>query len=252
MNTVDNLIFLSPISIRLPSELYGLIESDARLFGFIKNKKANINGFLNELLPSIVEMQMSTPINSPIFANMDEDTTKKLQGISLYFENFFKPLLKGNSVTVSFRVNKAHEKDFLDIYQNILGFYNMDFSLLVRSLLTYYIINRLAIRERFLYFRNYDEISNAIAEKKECLFFLKGETLRFSPVTLIVSPYSDRNILLGIEQETGISHVMPFHLINKVIAQKKETQLTKRDLKYLKIALQTYLKNEKSNSKTNN
>ena len=70
MINANNLIFLSPISIRLPSELYDLIEADARLFGFKKNGKGNINGFLNALIPSIVDLQTSR--TTSLWDNDDE------------------------------------------------------------------------------------------------------------------------------------------------------------------------------------
>lgn len=243
MINADNLIFLSPISIRLPSELYDLIEADARLFGFRKNGKSNINGFLNEVLPSIIDM-FSNISNPELFNDIDERITP-IKNPMVYLDTIFKPLLKGNNVTISFRVNKAHEKDFQNIYQNILPFYNMDFSVLFRSLLTCYITNRLAIRERFLHFKNYTEISNAIAEKKQCLFFLKEESLRLSCIAIFVSPISDRNILFGIDPATGNAHTIPFHLIETAVMQDEYGGIAKDNLKLLKQAYYTYIKAEK-------
>lgn len=244
MINADNLIFLSPISIRLPSELYDLIDADARLFGFRKNGKSNINGFLNELLPSIIEAQSS--IMAPaFFTNSDEQTTNFLKGSVFFLDAIFKPLLKGNNVTISFRVNKAHERDFQKIYDNILPVYNMDFSTLLRSLLTFYVINRLAIRERLVYFKNYMEISNAIAENKQCLFFLKGESFRLSCAAILVSPISDRNVLLGIDPATGKISATPFALIERAIIQNEDGVAIKKHLKLLRKAFLEYLKVEK-------
>ena len=245
MINANNLIFLSPISIRLPNELYDLIEADARLFGFKKNGKGNINGFLNELLPTIVEAQSN--IQVPAFlANNDELTTSLVPHSMFYLDSIFKPLLKGNNVTISFRVNKAHEKDFQEIYENILPVYNMDFSALLRSLLTLYVINRLAIRERFLHFKNYTEISNAIINEKQCLLFLKKESLLLSCMTILVSPVSDRNVLLGIEVETGNAHAIPFQLVTNAVVQNKDGISLKSKLKILKKAFSEYIKAEKN------
>ncbi len=244
MINADNLIFLSPISIRLPSELYDLIEADARLFGFRKNGKGNINGFLNELLPSIVEVQ-SNISSSAFFTTGDEQISSFSSNATFYLDSIFKPLLKGNNVTISFRVNKAHEKDFQEIYENILPVYNMDFSALLRSLLTFYIINRLAIRERFLHFETYTEISNAIIENKQCLLFLKKESLLLSYMLILVSPVSDHNVLLGIESKTGNVHAIPFHLVTNAVTQDEDGIAIKNNLKILKKAFLEYLKAEK-------
>ena len=102
MINVDSLIFLSPISIRLPRELYDLIEVDAWLFDFRKNGKSNINGFLNELLPSLIDVQ-SNMSTSTFFDNDDEQTAHLLKSSIFYLDSFFKPLLKGDNVTISFR-----------------------------------------------------------------------------------------------------------------------------------------------------
>ena len=153
--------------------------------------------------------------------------------------------MKGNNVTISFRVNKAHEKDFQEIYESVLPVYNMDFSALIRSLLAFYIINRLAIRERFLHFKNYTEISNAIMEKKQCLLFLKKESLLLSYMLILVSPISDRNVLLGIESKTGNVHAIPFHLVTNAVAQDEDGIAIKNNLKILRRAFLEYLKAEK-------
>ena len=245
MINADNLLFLSPISLRLPSELYDLIEADALLFGFKKNGKSNINGFLNELLPSIIEVQSNIPY-STIFPTNDKQIASIAANSTFYLNTIFKSLLKGNNVTISFRVNKAHEKDFQKIYEDILPVCNMDFSALFRSLLILYINNRLAIRERFLYFKNYTAISDAIIEKKQCLIFLKEERLLLSCAKICISPISDRNILLGIAQKTGNAHAIPFNLVTNVITQSEDGIPVKNKLKILKKAFLEYLKIEKT------
>lgn len=244
MINADNLLFFSPISIRLPSELYDLIEADARLFGFIKNGKGNINGFLNQLLPSIIDM-FSNVSTAELFGDVEEPTPLVFKNPMVYLDTLFKPLLKGNNVTISFRVNKAHEQDFRNIYKNILPFFNKDFSALFRSLLTCYVTNRLAIRERFVYFKNYSEISNATAEKKECVCFLKKEIIRFSCLKIFVSPITDRNILLGIEKATGKINIMPFALIDNAIMQEEDSENVKVSLKVLTQGFRAYLQGEK-------
>lgn len=244
MINADNLIFLSPISIRLPSELYNLIEVDARLFGFKKNGKANISGFLNELLPNIIEVLLSPPPS--VFPTNNNENFASLTAYStFYLDTYFKPLLKGDNVTISFRVNKSHEKDFQNIYENVLPICNMDFSALLRYLLTFYAINRLSIRERFLAFKNYTEISNAIIEQKQCLVFLKKERFQLSCATIFVSPLSDRNVLLGIDAETGTVLAIPFLLITSAVIQDEEGIALKSKLKILKTVFTQYLKGEK-------
>lgn len=248
MINVDNLIFLSPMSIRLPSELYDLIEADARLFGYKKNGKANINGFLNELLPSILNSQWGFS-SSKSLPNDDEIPDSVVTNSIFFLDSFFKPLLKGNNVTISFRVNKAHEKEFQEIYENILPTYNMDFSMLLRSLLTFYVINRLAIRERFLHFKNYTEISKAIIEKKQILVFLKEEKFQLSNAAILVSPVSDRNVLLGIDSKLGSAHAIPFALVQNIVMQSKDNIAIKNPHKILRKTFLLYLNAEKETHK---
>ncbi|MBQ4269621.1 MAG: hypothetical protein IJB97_08245 [Clostridia bacterium] len=214
------------------------------MFGFRKNGKGNINGFLNELLPSIINVQASiTP--SSFFVKSDEETVSFFKNSIFYFDSIFKPVLKGNNVTISFRVNKAHEKDFQEIYENILPVQNMDFSALFRSLLSIYIINRLAVRERFLYFKNYTEISKSIVEKKQCIVFLKRKKFQLSCMAVFVSPISDRNVLLGIDSKTGNAHAIPFQLVENVVIQNEDNITVKNPYKILRKAFLIYLNTEK-------
>ena len=121
----------------------------------------------------------------------------------------------------------------------------MDFSAILRSLLTFYITNRLALRERFLHFENYKEISNAIIQKKQCLIFLKEEMLHLSSMAIFVSPTSDRNVLLGINQATGSAVALSFHLVETAIIQNENSTISKNNYNILRKAFLEYLKIEK-------
>ena len=163
----------------------------------------------------------------------------------IYLDTLFKPLLGGNNVTISFRVNKAHEQDFQNIYHNVLPDCDMDFSALLRTLLTSYAINRVAIRERFVFFKTYSEISNATAERKECLCFLPNTSVRFSHLKIFVSPVTDRNVLFGIEKDTGKMDFFPFCLIKNAVMQDEKSKNVKVSHKALMQGYNLYLQTEK-------
>ncbi len=113
------------------------------------------------------------------------------------------------------------------------------------SSITFYIINRLAIRERFVHFENYTAISNAISEQKQCLFFLKEKHLLLSSISIFVSPITDRNVLLGIDPKTGTAHAIPFQLITNAILQNEDSIPVKNNLKILRKAFLEFIKAEK-------
>ena len=127
MNTTDRFLLFSPTSIRLPRELYHLIERDAWLFGFRKNNKSNLNGFLNELLPALAFYQKRSSNLLSAVAELEETTYKEIISGILKFDSLQLSLLKDKGITLSFRVNKTHANDFIEIYDNHLSDYNMDF-----------------------------------------------------------------------------------------------------------------------------
>lgn len=65
-------------------------------------------------------------------------------------------------------------------------------------------------------------------------------------MTILVSPVSDRNVLLGIEAETGNAHAIPFQLVTNAVVQNKDGISVKSKLKILKKAFSEYIKAEKN------
>ena len=65
-------------------------------------------------------------------------------------------------------------------------------------------------------------------------------------MTILVSPVSDRNVLLGIEVETGNAHAIPFQLVTNAVVQNKDGISVKSKLTILKKAFSEYIKAEKN------
>ncbi|MBQ7340404.1 MAG: hypothetical protein IJW43_06090 [Clostridia bacterium] len=247
MDNVYRSFLFSPTSIRLPNELYNLIDLDAWFFGFRKNSKSNINGFLNELLPSLATYREETSNLISTLTEINEETANQMVSGTFSFDALILSFINNNGVNVSLRVNKSRTKEFIDIYDNHLREFDMDFSTFVRSALLDYVSKRRSIRERLLYFKQFREISLAMQEKNLCFLHLENSSMRFIPTHIIVSPKNDCNFLFGLDTKTKTPHSIALRNILSVSRQKDrdDVKITSSDIKLLEEKIKNFLREEK-------
>lgn len=248
MNTnknIDRLTYFSPTSFRLPSEMYTILEMDALHFGFKKNHKANICGFLNELLPALCAYKID--LRNKVLSTLDEniETLNNFEKLLNTLTLAQNSLLKQNYVTVPFRVSAKHYNDFIYIHDYLLSTLNVDFSSFVRSILFDYISKRLAIRERLFLYKQLKILLPAIENRQFCHFFLRDQQLSFLPHTIIVSPYTGSNILFGINRTKKYAVSFNISLINNIIPKETQPPLSNVEKSILQIRLNAFFEEEK-------
>ena len=237
------LTFFDPTNFNLPIVIYNTLVKDSLHFGFVKNKQANVSGLLNRLIPCLAEYREDLHNNLLQANDNDEALTNKIEQniYKVYFNKY--DYCDDGTVTVPFRVNKAHLQDFLEIVDNKLAKYNMDFTGFVRSLLIEYASKRLNQREYFFFYRRINEIKNACNENKLCHFYTIEEKCCFIPVSIEVSKKSEINFIVGIDKTKNTAHLLPLADIQRVVVTDTVVPITQDDCDFIYDVLEEYYEN---------
>ena len=242
----DRLTYFNPTSFRLPSEIYTILEMDAIHFGFKKNNKSNISGFLNELLPALSKYKFDW--HNEILGEENNDITliNKIENILNSVTLTQNSLFKQTSVTIPFRVNKKHYDDFLFIHDKQLPMLNLDFSEFIRSLLIDYTSKRLAIRERLFFYEKIKLIISSMQNKQSCRFLVEdNQVLPFVPAAIIISPYTGANIIVGINKLKKCTISVGLSSIKHITQEGYVTDFTPQEIAALQTALDKFIEKEK-------
>lgn len=234
------LTFFDPTNIALPIVIFNTLVNDAFHFGFVKNKQANVSGLLNCLIPCLAEYREDLHNNLLQANNNDEVLTNKIEEniYKVYFNKY--DYCDDGTIIVPFRVNKEHLQDFLEIFDNNLNKYNMDFTGFVRSLLIEYSSKRLNQREYFFFYRKINEIKNACIENKLCYFYTNVEKICFIPVSIEVSRLSETNLIVGITETKETAYVLPLAYIQRIVVTDTKTLITEKDCEFIYETLENY------------
>ena len=244
---IQRLTFFDPTNLTLPYIIYLTLEGDAKYFGYIKNGKPNISGFLNNLIPRLADYRDDLHYNLLVSNNYDEELTTKIEEsiYKIYFNKY--DYCDDGITTVPFRVNKEHLQDFLNIYDNKLSKYNMDFTNFVRSLLIEYSSKRLNQREYFFYYREITKIKNAIENNILCYFHTDVERSYFVPVSIELSELAEENLIVGYNPKEETAYILPLASVRKIVISSPTQPITSEDCAFIYDALDDYYKNIKEN-----
>lgn len=241
------LTFYDPTNIALPIVIFNTLVNDAFHFGFVKNEQANLSGLLNCLIPCLVDYREDLHENLLQANDNDEFLTNKIEEniYKVYFNKY--DYCDDGTVIVPFRVNKAHLQDFLEIFDNKLGKYNMDFTGFVRSLLIEYCSKRLNQREYFFFYRKINEIKNACIKNNLCYFYTNVEKDGFIPVSIEVSRNSETNFIVGINPTKDTAYVLPLASIQRIVVTDTQVSITEKDCDFIYETLERYYEETEEN-----
>lgn len=234
------LTFYDPTNFTLPIVIFNTLVNDAFHFGFVKNEQANLSGLLNCLIPCLADYREDLHNNLLQANDNDEVLTNKIEEniYKVYFNKY--DYCDDGMVIVPFRVNKAHLQDFLEIFDNKLGKYNMDFTGFVRSLLIEYCSKRLNQREYFFFYQKINEIKNACNENDVCYFYTNTEKNCFVPVSIEVSRKSEINLIVGIDPTKEVAYVLPLAYIKRLVVTDTKIPITEKDCSFIYDTLESY------------
>ena len=179
--------------------LYTLLY-DAQHFGFLKNGKPNLSGFLNALLPALAAMRNDMHQRYLDKFENEADARKVENGIyDIYLSTFD---VGDDSLTkIPLRINKGSQKAFMDIHDHDLEKYGMDFSPFLKSLIDEYSMRALYQREECFYWQYLSALRKAIDGETSLTVHLSNGEKEIFPCTLEISPITNSCHLFGLDHE---------------------------------------------------
>ena len=197
----SRLTFLTPIKINIPFSIYDTVIKDAAYFGFFKNNMANINGFLNELLPSLAIYRETLREKVMYYSDYDFYKTFNFE-INLYkiYYNIYD-FCDEDNVSIHLRVNSKHYNEFIEIHDVQSSRYAIDFSNYIKSLLLEYTSKRLFQREYLFFYKNVKRIKNYIEKNISNRFYTKNAIINCVPLFIKQSPKTSKNYIIGYDND---------------------------------------------------
>lgn len=239
----SRLTFNSSTNITLPIGVYQILRSDAYYYGFVKNGKPNVSGFLNKLIPALSDYQ------EDLFAELlkyHRGNAEYAQMCARSIHNvYLRPFAFHDDgvVNVPFRISKDRYDDFIMIHDERLAFYDTDFTNYVRTLLSEYASKTLGQREYLYAFRAISILREAIRKEMICRFYTDEQIFVFVPVSIETSPVYGHNYVVGIDGD-GHPQAIRLYKMQRVSVTEKRTQVTETMCRLINDHLDTIYEEE--------
>lgn len=197
------LTFNSSTNFTLPIGVFRILQMDACYYGFVKNGKPNVSGFLNNLIPALSDYQEDL-FERLLKYNNGNVEIAKICARSIH-NVYLHPFAyhDDGTVNVPFRISKDKYEDFIVIHDERLAFYDTDFTNYVRTLLSEYASKTIGQREYIYAFRLIESIREAIPKGYVCKFYTDEQVFAFVPVSVETSPISTFNYIIGIDKDSN-------------------------------------------------
>lgn len=195
------LTFNSSTNFTLPIGIFRILQHDAYYYGFMKNGRPNVSGFLNNLIPALSDYQEDLFSELLKYNNGDVEAAKMCARSihNVYLCPF--AFHDDGVVNVPFRISKDKYDDFIEIHDECLAFYGTDFTNYMRTLLSEYASKTLGQREYMYAFKLISPIREAIQKGKVCKFYTSDNVCTFLPVSIESSPIYNHNYIVGIDSD---------------------------------------------------
>lgn len=203
-------------NIKIPESIFYVLVEDCYRFGFIKNGEANFSGFINDIIPKLSKIREEQHKELLKYNNYDLELTRKIEKsiFDVYLKEF--NLEDDNTENLPFRINNAHRDEFIDIHDNILDLFNMDFTNYVRSLLKEYSIKSSLKRELCYFYNELDKIKKAIETNQVIRIYIENEVSEMIPIVLEQCYKKDKNYLVGISLDESNFYIITFDEIKRI------------------------------------
>ena len=219
------LTFNSSTNFTLPIGVYRVLQGDAYYYGFIKNGKANISGFLNNLIPALYVYEKELFDELLEYNNRDE-AAAKMCARSIH-NVYLRPFLFHHDgvVNVPFRISQDKFDDFWEIHDERLAFYDTDFTNYLRTLLSEYASKTFTQREYLYAFKRIVILREAINKRRICKFYTGEGSFEFVPVSIEPSPIYSHNYIVGVDIQ-GQPKIVRLSETKKITMQKQILTVT--------------------------
>ncbi|MBQ7307435.1 MAG: hypothetical protein IJW82_02805 [Clostridia bacterium] len=152
----DNFL-INGTNFNVSSHIFQTLYNDCIYFGFIKNDKPNISGFLNQLIHHLSYYREDLHNEFLNKNNNDLDLVLNIEKniYNTYLKNY--DISNSSKYNIQLRINKEYMKTFIKIVDCYLEKYKLDFTNYIRTLLFEYSLRPLCFRE-YLHIYTYSKI----------------------------------------------------------------------------------------------
>ena len=220
------LTFNSSTNITLPIGVFQVLQGDAYYYGFMKNDKPNVSGFLNNLIPALSDYQEDLYEELLKYNNGNAEAAKTCARSihNVYLQPF--SFHDDGTVNVPFRISKDKYDDFMVIHDERLAFYDTDFTNYIRTLLSEYASKTLGQREYLYAFKIISLLREAMRKENICKFYTNDGVLIFVPVSIEISPIYNHNYIVGIDKDKH-PQIIRLSQIQRVSVWEEKIKITK-------------------------
>lgn len=193
--------FKTSTTLTVPISVYHLLQDDAFYYGYLKNGKPNIGGFLNHLIPELSEHQ--NDLYHELLRYHDGDTEKAKIGALSIYNVYLNPSANHDDGTIpfSFRISESKRDDFLSVHDHLLSFYNSSFTGYIHTLLSEYASKKRNEREYLYAHRLAKELRTAMNKSCFCNIYTNDSYICLLPISIEPSPIYDHNYIVGITRD---------------------------------------------------
>lgn len=211
--------------------LQDILVKDALHFGFEKNGKSNLNGFLNILLPNLIEYREDLHNEFLKYNNKDNKKVKLIEDniYNVYLKTF--DISEDAKVNIQIRINKENQINFLKIQNEFLQKYNVTFSRYIKTLLYEYASRPLFQRELFFIYKNKKTLLKAIKDYRYSIIYLKNnEFYNIVPIDVFVEPKTTENYIFGYTNLKDEIHCIKLSSVRDITISNDKANITEKDL----------------------
>lgn len=210
-------------NIKLSANICNVIVKDCFNFGYFKNDLANINGFLNNLIPKLSKLRELHHNDLLKHNNNDEKITKIVESniYNVYLKQF--DLEEDNQINIPFRINNNSRNYFIYIEDNLLTLFNTDFTNYIRSLLKEYSIKDNIKRELCYFSEHLDNLKNSIKNNQFIKIYTNNKDVyKIIPVSLEQSCVRNKNYIVGYDSSDTSIIIIELAIIKEISYLKEE------------------------------
>lgn len=231
---MNNLNFLiDGTNFKISSGIYEILSHDCIYFGFIKNNKPNISGFINHLIYHLSEYREDLHNDFLRHNNFNEKLALDIEHniYNIYLKTF--DISNDSKVTIQLRLNKQYIDTFIQIVDNQLSKYNLDFTNYIRTLLLEYAVKPLYQREYFFIYRYSKIILKAQKNSKFITIRTNDEIINIVPVAIEKDYIDNQSYIFGFTKNKEQIVILKFSYIKAITSQDEFLLIDDNDYKLI-------------------
>lgn len=227
----ERYLFKETTNFDISTGIYDIICLDAYRFKFIKDKKPNVGGYINELVPNLNSYREDLHERLLKANKGDEKLVSAIENsiYGIYLDSF--DFSTDASTNLSFRINKEHKNDFIYIHDSVLQKVDMGFTAYIKSLLNEYASKPFFQREMLKSYKIISSIEECIKYSEAASFYMDTKEI-ITAVPLSIEPILEEggNQIPAISEDKKEVYLINLGQVSRVSKTSKKIKVTDDDM----------------------